>query len=271
MKRNVFPPVMSALAALTAGLLIWGASGPVALAYEDYGGCASCHGDFRGSTSTKGTIFPGGKNHDMHRNAAYMATACNLCHTGDSNSRVPTFIGSSNGTANNPGIGCSGCHEPTGLRKHHLVNGVSECLDCHVSDPAPPKEGTRPPYYGTVDTKANNASNTVPAANTNENWSVGDYLGLDNDGNNLYDLADYAVGPYRILSATREGNDVRVTWLTAGGRTNKVQAAASPAGAYANVSPAIAIPGVGLVTNNFLDVNGATNAARFYRMSGTVP
>lgn len=135
----------------------------------------------------------------------------------------------------------------------------------------PPKEGTRPPYYGTVDTKANNASNTVLATNSNENWSVGDYLGLDNDGNNLYDLADYAVGPYRILSTIREGNNLRVTWLTAGGRTNRVQAAASPAGAYANVSPSIAIPGVGLATNSYLDVNGATNLNRFYRMNGSVP
>jgi hypothetical protein len=50
-----------------------------------------------------------------------------------------------------------------------------------------------------------------------------------------------------------------------------VQAASSPAGAYANVSSAIAIPGVGLVTNSYLDVNAATNATRFYRMNGSVP
>ena len=52
-----------------------------------------------------------------------------------------------------------------------------------------------PPYYGTAYTKARNPGNTVLAANTNENWSVGDFLGTDNDGNNLYDLADYDIGP----------------------------------------------------------------------------
>jgi hypothetical protein len=206
----------------------------------------------------------------MHRNAANMATACNLCHTGDSSTRVPTFIKTSNGTANNPGIGCSGCHVASGLQLHHINNGVSECLDCHALEAAP-AETVKPPYYGTVDTKAKNPGNTVLTANTNENWSVGDFLGLDNDGNTLYDLADYAVGPYRLLSATKEGNNMRVTWLTAGGRTNTVQAAGTATGTYTNRSAALTIPGVGLVTTNYLDIGGATNTARFYRLHSVVP
>jgi len=239
-------------------------------AYEDYSGCASCHGDFRGATSTKGTVFPGNNNHDMHRNSANMATACNLCHTGTSSTRVPTFIGTSNGTGNNPGISCSGCHEPAGLRKHHKVNGT-DCYDCHDPSETPQTENTKPPYYDTVDTKVRNPANTVLTANTNENWSVGDFLGLDNDGNNLYDLADYAVGPYRILDTAREADNLRVTWLTAGGRTNTVQAAGAAAGTYADVSGAIGIPGVGLATNSFVEVGGATNLTRFYRMKAVVP
>lgn len=238
------------------------------LAYEDYGGCASCHGDFRGSTSTKGTIFPNNNNHDMHRNSSNMGTACNLCHFGSD--RVPTFIGKSNGTSNNSGLGCTGCHVSAGLRAHHVNNGVTECLDCHDAEVAPP-ENVKPPYYGTPDTKANNPGNTVQVANTNENWSVGDFLGLDNDGNNLYDLADYAIGPYRILSISPEGNNVRVTWLTAGGRTNTVQAAAAVSATYSDLGASVVIPGVGLVTTNFLDVGGATNLARFYRMKSVVP
>lgn len=237
-------------------------------AYEDYSGCASCHGNFRGSTSTKGTVFPNNNNHDMHRNSANMGTACNLCHTGSN--RVPTFIGTSTGTANNQGLGCTGCHVSAGLRAHHLNNGVSDCLDCHDEEAAPP-EAAKPPYYGTPDTKANNPGNTVQVANTNENWSVGDFLGLDNDGNNLYDLADYAIGPYRLLGVSREGNDVRLTWLTAGGRTNTVQAAASINGVYSDLSSALVMPGIGLVTTNYLDVGGATNMARFYRMKSIVP
>jgi hypothetical protein len=267
MKEKMFP--RRALGCgFAAGLIITLLGGHAVQAYEDYGGCATCHGDFRGATSTKGTVFPGNNNHDMHRNAANMATACNLCHTGSS--RVPTLIGTSTGTANNPGLGCTGCHVAAGLRLHHINNGVSECLDCHVTEVSP-AETVKPPYYGTVDTKAKNPGNTVLTANTNENWSVGDFLGLDNDGNNLYDLADYAVGPYRLLSLNREGNNLRVTWLTAGGRTNTVQAAGTVAGTYANVSAAIGIPGVGLATNSFVEVGGATNLTRFYRMKSVVP
>jgi hypothetical protein len=269
MKRHPFSHLPSVLASLALGLGLWEWTAPNVLAHDDYNGCQSCHGDFRSTNSTKGTIFPKGKNHDMHRDAAYMATACNLCHIGSS--YTPVFIGRSNGTAHNPGIGCTGCHEATGLRKHHLVSGVTDCLDCHENDAAPPKEGTKPPYHVTPDTKANNASNSVLATNINENWSVGDYLGLDNDGNNLYDLADYAVGPYRILSVAREGNHVRVTWLTAGGRTNQVQAAATLTGGYANVGAPVVIPGVGLVTNALVETNAAIHASRFYRLNATVP
>jgi hypothetical protein len=94
---------------------------------------------------------------------------------------------------------------------------------------------------------------------------------LDNDGNNLYDLADYAVGPYQLLSATKEGNNLRVSWLTAGGRTNTVQAADSASGTFSDVGAAIRIPGVGLVTTNYLEIGGATNLARFYRLRSVSP
>lgn len=238
------------------------------LAYEDYPGCKSCHGDFRGNTSTKGTVFPGNKNHEMHRNSAYMATACDLCHIGSS--RLPVKIGVSTGTANNPGLGCTGCHVAEGLRAHHAANGVSECADCHTDGP-PPSENVKPPYYGTPDTKANNPGNTVLATNINENWSVGDFLGLDNDGNNLYDLADYAVGPFQLLSVTREGNNMLISWQTAGGRTDKVQASPELGGPYVDVGIPVITPGVGLVTNSHVDVGGATNPTRFYRLKAVMP
>lgn len=240
-------------------------------AYDTYSnGCIDCHGNFRGPTSTKGTVFPSNNNHEMHRASTSMGTACNLCHIGAS--RLPVYTGASTGTANNSGVGCSGCHEPAGLRKHHRVNAVTICSDCH--DPlldTPQTENTKPPYYGTADTKVKNPANTVLTANTNENWSIGDFLGLDNDGNNLYDLADFAVGPYRLLSSTKEGNNARVTWQTAGGRTDTLQAAATATGTYVDVSPAIAISGVGSVTNSYVHLGGATNAARFYRLHSVVP
>ena len=90
-----------------------------------------------------------------------------------------------------------------------------------------------PPYYGTAYTLVEHPANTAQVANTNENWSVGDFLGLDNDGNGLYDLADYTIGPFSILSTVQEGNNIRVTWQTAGGRTNTVQAASIVTGRIA--------------------------------------
>ena len=264
---NLTPNIRIAFT-FAASLLLAAVGTNPSQAYENYTDCKSCHGDFRGSTSTKGTVFPSANNHEMHRAGTSMATACNLCHVGAS--RLPVLIGSSTGTATNPGLGCTGCHVAEGLRKHHVANGVTECLDCHTAGLAP-AENVKPPYYGTIDTKANNPGNTVQVANTNENWSVGDFLGLDNDGNNLYDSADYAIGPFLIQSLNREGNNMRITWQTAGGRTDRVQAAGAVSGPYPNVSPTIAIPGVGLVTTNYVDVGGATNAARFYRMNAVVP
>jgi cytochrome c553 len=248
------------------------------VAYEFYsnpstgaGNCRTCHGDFRGATSTKTppTVFPSNNNHEMHRASANMGTACALCHTGADRSVVS--IASSDGTGNNQGLGCNGCHNAVGLRKHHRLNGVTECLDCHDSDGTPPAETVKPPYYGTADTKVKNPANDVLAGSTNENWSVGDFLGLDNDGNDLYDLADYAVGAFRLLSTTQEGNNIRVSYITAGGRTNSVQAAGAVNGIYTNLGSAFKVAGIGLVTNNYLDVGGATNQARFYRLSGFIP
>jgi hypothetical protein len=233
-----------------------------AAAYQDYSGCAGCHGSFLSSTSPRGTVFPGGQNHEMHRSSTAMGTECNLCHFGTS--RTPVYTFKSNGTTSNQGLGCSGCHQGPGLREHHNNNGVTECYECHNYE-APAAENVKPPYYGTADTKANNPGNPVQVANTNENWSIGDYIGLDNDGNNLYDVADYAVGPFQLLSAAREGNDMRVTWQTAGGRTNTLQAAEMVNGTYANVGQ-IVVSGVGVVTTNYLEIGGATNTTRFYKV-----
>jgi len=255
---------------ISAGLLALAAACNTSQAYERYNdGCQTCHGAFTDSTSPQGTVFPNNDKHRMHRNSANMGTDCALCHRSDDNDNP--FLGSSDGIGTVPGLGCVGCHVGSGLRKHHATTGTLGCYTggagCHGTGPeTPPAENVSPPYYGTAYTKANNPGNTVQAANTNENWSVGDFLGTDNDGNNLYDLADYAIGPYQILSTTREGNDVRITWLTARGRSDAVQASTNVADSYSTVSPTISIPGVGLVTTNYLEVNGALNSSRFYRM-----
>ena len=265
MKTTILLQTLRSGAGLAAGVFLAMIGCQTSLAYTNYTGCSSCHGDFRGATSTKGTVFPGGRNHDMHRASTSMATACELCHSG--NDRTPVFIGFSDGTTNNPGLGCTGCHVGVGLRAHHSANGVTECYDCHDPEPAPP-ETVKPPYYGTADTRVNNPGNEVQVANTNENWSVGDFIGLDNDGNNLYDVADFAIGGrYRILSTAKEGNNVRVTWQTAGGRKDAIQASGVVNGVYSNISSTISNPVVGVVTTNYLDVGAATSrASRFYRV-----
>ena len=178
--------LVAALAAAWSVLVIgW----PDAAAYERYNdGCETCHGAFTDDTSTKGSVFPGGDKHDMHSSSQEMAADCDLCHKRQDGN--DPFIGSADGTANNPGLGCNGCHEPLGLRAHHLVNAVASCAVCHPGDPLPPTEDTPPAYYGTADTNVTGPCNDVAAARTNENWTEGDYLGSDNDGDGLYDGAD---------------------------------------------------------------------------------
>jgi hypothetical protein len=258
--------------ALSAGCMFFIGSVDRTMAFPRYrdpvtgaGNCSECHGAFGDKTSPKGTKFPSDSKHEMHRTSTSMNTACDLCHTSGDNRNPYTY--SSNGTANNTGLGCSGCHDGPGLRAHHKANGIDFCGDCHDPEPyAPAPENVKPPYYGTVDTRVDNPCNPVAVANTNENWSVGDFQGLDNDGNNVYDAADFGCGSYRVLSATEEGNNVRIAWLTAGGRTDVIQAAGSAAGTYSNVSPALSISGVGVVTTNWVEIGTATNATRFYRV-----
>lgn len=244
-------------------MVLVGISTP-SMAFERYSSCRSCHGDFTGSTSPQGTVFPSGDKHEMHRGGSYMDIACDLCHTSGDN-RNP-YIGSSNGTSNNPGLGCSGCHQGPGLRAHHEINGVTSCTGCHgVEVPLP--ENSPPPYYGTADTKVDNPCNDQPVANQGENWSIGDFIGLDNDGDNLYDLADFDCGPpYRLLDVVTEGADVRISWETVGGRTDIVQQATEPEGPYTDVSTANTIPGLGEVTRDYVVAGGAASGARFYRI-----
>ena len=132
----------------------------------------------------------------MHRSAQYMNTACDLCHT-EGDERNP-FLASSNGTTNNPGVGCTGCHgrdyggaigsSGVGLRAHHAAAGIAACGGCHQDDPTPLPEWVKPIYYRTADTNVDDACNSAPVLL--ENWSIGDTLGTDNDGDLLYDADD---------------------------------------------------------------------------------
>ena len=80
------------------------------------------------------------------------------------------------------------------------------------------------------------------------------------------DPTDSASG-FRILAVAREGNDLRVTWSTAGGHTSVVQAAPNLGADYSDISSNVLVTGGNDTTTNYLDVGGATNwPARFYRV-----
>jgi hypothetical protein len=105
---------------------------------------------------------------------------------------------------------------------------------------------------------------------------------VDSDGDGFTNLQEFQAGTdptnsasaFRILSVVPTNNDVLVSWMAGGGRTNVVQSAtdftplgAGQAGSYTNVSANIILTGSGDVTTNYLDAGGATNAAsRFYRI-----
>ena len=70
-----------------------------------------------------------------------------------------------------------------------------------------------------------------------------------------------------MLTFTNEGNDVRVPWTAAGGRSYVLEAVSGDiANGFTNITGTITVPGVGPTTTNALDVGGWTNSARFYRV-----
>ncbi len=183
--------VVAALAS-PAGAYVTYAATPGALATN----CAQCHGDFRapGYISLHDGSAWGGSLHDIHRNNM-LSSDCNTCHTATTNQ---IFLGSSNGGIGLSPISCLGCHGRAqeggaALRQHHFTAGETICAGCHNdSNPAnfrPAGENVAPAYYFTPDSahpnKPTNACN--PAGEEN---FAGSPLGLDNDGDGLYDAAD---------------------------------------------------------------------------------
>lgn len=108
---------------------------------------------------------------------------------------------------------------------------------------------------------------------TNDNPSATATADPDGDGQNNYAEFLARTDPttnasvFKLLSAAREGDGVRVFWQTHGGVSNVVQAAVSLDGSYSNISPNLVIPGDTDATTNYLDAGVVTNtAARFYRV-----
>lgn len=95
----------------------------------------------------------------------------------------------------------------------------------------------------------------------------------DPDGDGQNNEAEFLAGmnptnaasAFRVTSVAPEGNGIRVTWMTAGGRTNALQIAESIEATYSNAPP-IVISGLGVTTTNYLDENAALLPSRYYRV-----
>ena len=99
--------------------------------------------------------------------------------------------------------------------------------------------------------------------------------GADPDGDGMSNLQEYLTGTdptnsasyFHVLSIAPQGNDILITWMTAGGLTNAVLSATDPGGSYSNISGNIIITGSGVSTTNYLDLGAATNTPlNFYRI-----
>lgn len=212
MKKSKHLPTISIFAIL--GLIILmlptaGFSYPRYSVNDDATYCGSCHGDFRDNnyiSSVDGQNW--GDLHDLHRDTM-LSGDCNACH--DNGNYFPVSLDSSSGGSGLAAIGCMGCHgrvednvpqnpnfpfgAGAGLRQHHNNAGVGDCLDCHEdSDPAnytTASESHLPPYY----VNAGNNHPNMPTGACNDDGSenfAGAAIGIDNDGNGLYDAEDPA-------------------------------------------------------------------------------
>ena len=199
---------------VAASLCVWSQSGQAFPEYSQNGGdatnCGQCHGDFRAAayiSDTDGMNW--GNLHNLHR-TSMLNGDCDACHIGGS--RFPVMLSTSTGGDGLDPISCAGCHGRAedntlanpevvagragfgaGLRQHHFNAGETSCLACHLdADPAnytPVNESVPPPYYA-------NPGTNHPAMPTDSCNPAGreDFAGiaegLDNNGDDLYDMND---------------------------------------------------------------------------------
>ena len=106
-------------------------------------------------------------------------------------------------------------------------------------------------------------------------------IAADPDGDGMNNLAEFLAGTdpnsansmLQIVSVVLQGNgDMLITWKTAGGYTNAVQAAVGDPNTgfstdFVDISGPVVVSGSGDATTNYTDTGGATNnPARYYRV-----
>lgn len=208
--------LMVLLGLLSSGLVF----GPgAAQAYSQYSinkdltNCAACHGDFRASPYIGLTDGQSWGTDLMDRHSSVMLNGdCDTCH--NPGPRFPVITGESAGGTGLDPISCSGCHGRAedgtgtgtegygaGLRQQHWNGGVTLCVNCHTdANPVnfvPVPEDILPPYFAASDP----AHPLIPSDPCNlgidgfpEDYAGSD-LGLDNDGNGLYDERETTTCP----------------------------------------------------------------------------
>lgn len=205
--RGERPQRVSAL--LCGALLLLAAPAGADTMYSadgETGNCATCHGDFRASPymSLSDDQSWGDDLHDVHQDM--LQGDCDTCH--NVFGKFPVFLGDSIGGNGLDPISCSGCHGraedgtgtgsegySAGLRQHHWEAGVTDCLECHDdADPinyTPVGEDVLPPYYSDADPNHPLIpSDPCNPADAYPEDCAATTLGLDNDGDLLYDEAD---------------------------------------------------------------------------------
>jgi mono/diheme cytochrome c family protein len=199
---------------VTLALVFWVARSSAYSTYsqnKDATNCRACHGDFQASNYVSfhdGTPW----NTSLMSGHSSMVgfTACSTCHQ-SATTFFPVLTDESAGSGGLSPTSCVGCHGReedaghdeesaglgAGLRQHHFRAGVTVCAQCHSdADPAsyvPVVESVPPSNYFTPDS----AHPNKPTDPCNANGSESEFgpVGLDNDGNGLYDLADPACQP----------------------------------------------------------------------------
>ena len=98
-------------------------------------------------------------------------------------------------------------------------------------------------------------------------------LDFDNDGaSNVNEflagtLPDNPASLFRIVSVERDGNDVRLTWTTVGGKSYRVASAGALNQPFTSLGSPIFVPGAGEGTTNFIDSGALTNSSvRYYQI-----
>ncbi|MEW5744226.1 MAG: choice-of-anchor D domain-containing protein [Nitrospirota bacterium] len=226
-------------------------------AFEQYssdgttGNCADCHGNFLAATysslaaaKASNPAWPGSL-HNVHRNGStatppgMLNNNCNACHSGASRSPVPLGFSAAAAPFNRS---CTGCHDGAGLRLHHERSGAAVCSDCH-SD-AQGREDTLPPVYtaalGTTSgtTRVNDPCSPAAAGFEGRLADVS-ALGLDNDGDLLYDLSDPDCAPPAAPQISAAPTALSFGTVTVGSNASRDVTISNAGNAPLNVTPSL--------------------------------